>query len=106
MTNKEAEELPQDEEAARLDLEKIRGNLPAYTSEKLCEMIVCDRYFGMDKQISVMCMQELATRRIAGNQFTFEKYIEEAFGKLPTLNFSVPDLRTTLSQVIKASKKQ
>lgn len=105
MINKETEEVPLEEGTVRLDLEKVRANLPAYTSEKLCEMIVCDRYFGMDKQISVMCMQELANRRIAGNQFGFEKYIEEAYAKLPQLNFAVPDLRATLSQVIKANKK-
>jgi hypothetical protein len=105
MTNKETEELSSDEEAVQLDIDKVRANLPQYSSEKLCEMVVCDRYFSIDKQISVMCMQELATRRIAGNDFAFEKYIEEAHSKLPPLDFSMPDLRVILSQVIKAGKK-
>lgn len=105
MTNKDTEELPTEPEVVKLDIDKIRANLPAYSSEKLCEMIVCDRWLGIDPQIGLMCMQELADRRIAGSDFPFEKYMEEAQAKLPPLNFNVPDLRTTLSQIIKAGQK-
>lgn len=97
------EELP--EESIQLDLEKVRDNIPKFSSEKLCEMIVCDRYFGMDQQISIMCMQELATRRIQGDLFPFETYIDQSLAQLPVLNFTMPDLRTTLSQLSKMGKK-
>jgi hypothetical protein len=100
MSNEEVSEEP-----IQLDLDKVRENIPKFSSEKLCEMIVCDRYFGMDQQISIMCMQELATRRIQGDVFPFETYIDQSLAQLPVLNFVMPDLRTTLSQMAKMGKK-
>ncbi len=104
MTNKELEEFFNDDspiEDVKLDFDKIKENLPSYSNEKLCEMIVCDRYFGFGKKIDTMCMEELAKRRIAGDIFNFEKYIEDAQKELPVLDFSaVPDLRTVLNQAI------
>lgn len=104
MTNKEFEEFLDDNEPiedVKLDLDKIRENLPTYSNEKLCEMIVCDRYLGFGQKIDVMCMEELAKRRIAGDVFNFEKYIEQAQSELPVLDFSqVPDIRTILNQAI------
>lgn len=92
------------EEIVELDLNKIKSLIPQYSSEKLCEIIVCDRYFNMNQEITVMCMSELAIRRINGDMFQFEQYIDEALAKLPPLNFSMPDLRTTLNSLVKKSK--
>lgn len=104
MTNKEFDEFLDDGspiEDVKLDLDKVLENLPSYSNEKLCEMIVCDRYLGFGKKIDVMCMEELAKRRIAGDTFNFEKYIEDAQKDLPVLDFSaVPDLRKILNQAI------
>lgn len=83
-----------------LDLEIIKNNLPTYSTEKLCEMVVCDRYFGCYKEIAIMCMEELANRRVAGDAFDFETYIDTAFDDLPKLDFSIPDLGDVLRQVI------
>lgn len=99
MTNNE--KLP---EIVELDLQKVKSLIPQYPKEKLCEMIVCDRYFGFNKEITVMCMEELATRRMKGDDFLFEKYIEESLAKLPPLNFSMPDLRATLTSLVKKGK--
>lgn len=103
MENNEQEQPVED---VVLDLEKVRKLIPGYYSEKLCEMIVADRYFGINKEISVMCMQELAARRIAGDNFAFEQYIEESYAKLPPLNFDIPDLRGTLQQAINMRAKK
>lgn len=84
-----------------LNIEEIKGKLPTYSSDKLCEMIVCDRYFGCYKEIGVICMEELAARRIAGDPYNFEEYIEKAFGQLPELNLNIlPDLGDVLRQVL------
>src|SRR5574337_1094979 len=83
-----------------LDLNLIRNKIPGYTSEKLCEMIVCDRYFGCYKEIAIMCMEELSNRRTNGDAFNFEDYIENAYKELPQLDFSVPDLGDVLRQAI------
>ena len=103
MINKEFEDLLGPEEPienVKLDLEVIKANLPSYTNEKLCEMIVCDRYFGFDKKIDIICMEELVKRRIAGDQFHFESYIEKCHKELPVLDFTIPDIRTVLNNII------
>lgn len=89
-----------------LDLKVVREKLPTYTPEKLCEMIVCDRYFGCFRDIALMCMEELANRRVAGSDFAFETYIEKQLSDLPKLStsFALPDLRDVLTQVVKSNK--
>lgn len=88
-----------------LDLEEVKKKVPEFSSAKLCEMIVCDRYFGFGKNMAVICMEELASRRSAGDNFDFESYIDVAYSELPPLNFDMPDLRTVLNQAIKQAKK-
>ena len=92
-------------EDVKLDIEIIKKNLPEYSNEKLSEMIVCDRYFGFDKKISTICMEELAKRRIAGDTFNFEEYIDKVHKELPILDFAIPDIRAVLNQAIKMRNK-
>lgn len=89
-----------------LDLNLVKTNIPQYSSEKLCDMVVCDRYFGFNQKIAIMCMEELAQRRVSGDKFLFEDYIEKAFNELPKLDFVAPDLRTILNQAIKQQKNK
>jgi hypothetical protein len=101
MEKEESQEEPEIElKFNSLDMNLVKSNIPGYPSEKLCEMIVCDRYFGMGQGISVLCMEELAKRRVAGEIFPFEEKIEEKQKSLPPLNFEVPDIRTILTQAI------
>lgn len=87
-------------EEVSLDIDLVKKNIPTYNSKKLCEMIVCDRYFGFNPDISIMCMEELAKRRVSGDTFEFENYIEESMKGLPALDFSGFDIRKILSQAI------
>lgn len=87
-----------------LDLDLIKSNIPTYSSEKLSEMIVCERYLGFHPDVSVMCMEELARRRMTGDCFAFEDYIENALKKLPKLDFNVMDLRGVLLNAINVNK--
>ncbi len=89
----------------QLDLDKVKENIPQYSSEKLCEMIICDRYFGFEQKIAILCMTELASRRINGDTFNFEEYIEEKYKELPVLSFEMPDLRNVLQQAVAMAKK-
>lgn len=106
MTNKEFDEFFNDDspiEDVKLDFDQIKENLPSYSNEKLCEMIVCDRYFGFGQKIDFLCMEELARRRIAGDKFNFEAYIDQSMKELPVLDFSItPDIRQILKQAIEA----
>lgn len=106
MENNEQDQDQQDQpaEVIKLDVEKIKNTITAYSSEKLCEMIVADRYFGINQEVAIACMEELAARRVAGDSFAFETFIDDAYSKLPPLNFNIPDLRTTLQQALKVKK--
>lgn len=85
-----------EEVIGKLDIEKIKANISEYDSEKLCDMIVCDRYFGLEQKISAVCMEELAKRRIAGDTFDFETRIDKSLKALPSLKFVMPDFRSML----------
>lgn len=84
-----------------LDLATVREKIPSFTSEKLCEMIVCVRYLGLNSEITVACMEELATRRSNGDVFDFESYVATSQQDLPALDFTNPDFRTLLAQIAK-----
>ena len=101
--NKEIEDLLADTgeiETVEFNLDEIKKNIPQYSNEKLCEMIVCDRYFGLEQKISSVCMEELSKRRDAGDKFNFEDYIEAQFLALPVLDLIMPDIRNILNQAI------
>lgn len=104
MENKEQDQQDQSDEVIKLDVEKIKNTISAYSSEKLCEMIVADRYFGINQEVAVACMEELSARRVSGDDFAFEQFIDDTYSKLPPLNFTIPDLRTTLQQALKVKK--
>lgn len=87
------------------EAEEIIDKVPTYSSKKLCSMVVCDRYLGINDKIAVACMEELAKRRESGDIFDFESFIEQEFDKLPKLDFSIPDLRTVLGNLVPGAKK-
>lgn len=84
---------------------KIELNISTYSSEKLCEIIVCDRYFKSYKDLSIKCMKELAKRRDDGDEFDFECYIEKSLSEMPKFDFSTPDLGNILRQFTKKITK-
>lgn len=101
MTNNLFDDLDTPEEEYKpLDIEVVRKMVPTYSSQKLCEMIVCDRYFGCFRDVSVICMEELANRRINGDDFPFEKVIDDNYKSLPELNLTNFNIRDVLQQAI------
>jgi hypothetical protein len=83
-----------------LDIDLIKSNVPNYTTNKLCEIIVCDRYFGCYKDVAIICMEELVKRRLDGDSFGYEDYIEKSLKELPVLNLNGFNLRDVLQQNI------
>ena len=67
------------------DLTDFRVKLGTVVATKLCEIIVANRYLGIMKEEAVLCMQELARRRGLGDDFEFEKHIQEQQVKLPKI---------------------
>jgi hypothetical protein len=92
-------------EEVKLDLDTIRQNVPSFSSEKLCEMILCDRYFGFECKVSEICMEELGKRRAAGDVFNFESHITSISKELPVLDFKIPDFAGILKKVISGIKQ-
>ena len=88
-----------DKDIFSFDLEKLKINISDYSTEKLCEMIVCDRYLSLNKELTAFCMEELGKRRVNGDDFQFEEFIDKSFKSLPILDFSVPDLKSILTQM-------
>lgn len=82
-----------------LNLDDMKSKMSTFTSEKLCEMIVCDRYFGCFNDLAIMSMEELANRRIKGDTFDFEKHIDNSLKDLPKLDFSIPDISNVMRQL-------
>lgn len=57
------------------------------TSEKLCDIIIANRYLKVFKDLVSPCMLELAKRRKAGSDFLFENYIDEKLSEMPKFSF-------------------
>lgn len=102
MTNSNDEEFDDESEfeLADFNIDVIKSKIPTYSSKKLCEMIVCDRYFGCYKDMAALCMEELSKRRQEGDNFNFEEVINNSMKELPVLDFAVPDLGVVLRGLI------
>lgn len=93
-----------DEELSKLNENEVLSNLDKYSSQKLSEMIITHRYFGFYPNIAVAAMEELSKRRCNGDNFDYEKHIEEGLNSLPKLNFKIGDafnLANLISKKIK-----
>lgn len=71
-------------------------SLPKQPSTKLADVVISFRYLGLHKELSIASMEELAKRRITGDTFQFEKYIEDNLQSLPKLDFKLPNLDNIL----------
>lgn len=74
------------------DLTDFRIKLGTVVPTKLCEIIVANRYLGIMKDEAILCMQELARRRALGDEFEFEKYVEDLQEKLPNIKLNMDNI--------------
>ena len=103
MSKLEFENFPEENESEidqtiGLDLAQVRANVPQFSNEKLCDMIVTDRYLGLEHKVSSICMEELGKRRADGDTFEFETYIAKITKELPPLDFSLPNFQGLISK--------
>lgn len=87
-----------------INLQEIKDKIKDFSSEKLCQIIVCDRYLNYNKELAIAAMQELSNRRDSGDSFDFESYIEKSLSELPAINNMSFDIRTVLASLAKVSK--
>lgn len=76
-------------ENEQVDIEEFRKNAPQMTSNKLCEIIVANRYLKIMGEQAIISMEELALRRVAGDDFLYEKHIEQILETLPKYNLDI-----------------
>jgi len=72
-----------------MEEENIQENIKQFTNEKLCEIIVSNRYLGVLREEALACMNELAWRREQGEIFPYEQKIEELLKSLPKINLDL-----------------
>lgn len=61
-------------------------------SERLCEIIVSNRYLGIMKEEAIVCMWELSRRRVLGDDFGFEKFISNLYDTLPKFKINTDNI--------------
>ena len=81
--------------------EKNIFNPKLLPNDRLCEIIVVQRYLGIMQTEAIASMEELTNRRLAGDNFEYEKKIEEILSGLPNFNL---DLKKILTNPIELSK--
>lgn len=59
--------------------------LEEINSQALAAHIVAYKSLGINKDFAIQCMAELGKRRAAGDDFDFEKFIEDELAKIPKL---------------------
>lgn len=65
------------------------NDLKSFPSEKLCEIIVAFRYLHILKEEAVQSMNELSLRRLNGEVFNYEEFIDNALKELPKLSLGL-----------------
>lgn len=79
--------------------DQMKELLPIFSEIKLADIIVMDRYIGLYPELAVEAMKELSNRRINGNNFKYEEYIETTLKELPDLNFTLPEISSILDSL-------
>lgn len=64
-------------------LDKIKENISIYSTKKIADMLVSNRYLFKNKEFEQFLMQELSNRRLNGDDFQFEDYIEKETKSMP-----------------------
>lgn len=72
-----------------IDIQDFISNLKKYSNNKLCEIVVANRYLGIMRDEAIACMNELAQRRNNGDNFEYEKHIDELMSTLPKINLDL-----------------
>jgi len=67
----------------------FQENVPKMSNNKLCEIVVANRYLGTMRDEAIMCMEELAKRRANGDIFDYENHIDQLIKTLPKIHLDM-----------------
>jgi len=61
-------------------------------SETLAAHIVIYKTLNIDRETALLCMAELGRRRMLGDEFDYETFIEVEVAKVPKISSNLPEL--------------
>ncbi|MDP2683497.1 MAG: hypothetical protein Q8P20_00415 [bacterium] len=66
-------------------------------SNTIASYVIIYKTLNINKDLALMCMKELAYRRNLGENFEYEKFIEEEISKIPKMQgINLPELSKTI----------
>lgn len=89
----------QDVDLPKFSIEEFQKNIHSFSNEKLCSIIASSNVLKLNKEVVGLCMKELANRRLNGENFDFECYIETLASSYPKLEFTIPSLLDILGNL-------
>ena len=88
-----------DDKYKEMSVEEIKTQMLSFPTTKLADIIIANRYLGLYKDLAVTAMEELSKRRMSGDNFQYEQYIEDELKKLPKLDFTLPALGSLFDKI-------
>ena len=79
-------------------------DIKTYSSTQLCDIVITDRYLKAFKSEALAAMEELSARRLTGDSFDYESYIEEELSQLPNFHIDIKDLSLALENIKSMTK--
>jgi hypothetical protein len=83
------------------EMKLSEDDISVFSNQKLCSIIASNRYLKMNSGEEIMCMKELAKRRSGGDNFLFEKQINEYVTKFTPIETNIPGIMSMVSGLIK-----
>ena len=80
--------------------EEFKNNIDKFSNNKLCEIVVANRYLGIMRDEAIASMEELAKRRAAGEEFAYEQHIEQLLSSLPKINLDLNQIMKKMPRII------
>lgn len=66
-----------------MEQKELNETISSMSSQALAAHIVAYKFLGINRNIALACMQEIANRKNQGDQFDYDDFIAQELEKLP-----------------------
>jgi hypothetical protein len=84
-----------------MESDKLKEHCASVTSKILASYVVVFRLLDINKELAIFSMEELDRRRIAGDDFDYESYIDEELKNSPPSKLG-PKEKMNFGQIFKS----
>jgi hypothetical protein len=100
------DDIGDDEEGISLEdaMRNMKESIDKYSSEALCSIIASDRHLKINRELQVICLEELDRRRASGDLFDFDTCIKKKIDAYPKINMSLGKVQDLFDSVKKNIK--